>query len=95
VKQLIKYNILTEANALAAIVVRNFLTKGFIKKGLNSRLVKHVNKFIKNVHLYVRVSAYIISIASRSAYIVETAAITITSDSALKALKVSLTTLIS
>jgi len=63
-EQLIKYTVLTETGTLTVIIVRNFLIKGFIKKGLNSRLVKHVNKFIKNVHLYIGVSAYITSIAS-------------------------------
>ena len=64
IEQLIKYTILIKTGILTTIAVRNFLIKGFIKKGLNSRLVKHVNKFIKNVHLYVRVSAYIVSIVS-------------------------------
>jgi len=64
VEQLIKYTVLIEAGALAAIVVRNFLIKGFIKKGLNGRLVEYVNKFIKNVYLYIGVSAYIASIVS-------------------------------
>jgi len=41
------------------------------------------------------VSAYTVSIASRNACIVEIVAIAITSDSTLKALKVSFTTLIS
>ena len=39
-------------------------------------------------------SIYIVSIVSRNTYIIEIAAIIITSDSALKALKASLTTLI-
>jgi len=59
-----EYTILTEASVLAAIAVRNFLAKGFIKKGLNGRLVEYVNKSMENVHLYVRVSAYIVSIVS-------------------------------
>jgi len=63
-EQLIKYTVLIKASTLAVTVVRNFLIKGFIKKGLNGRLVKYVNKFIKNVHLYVGVSVYIVSIAS-------------------------------
>jgi len=63
-EQFIKYTVLTEANVLAAIAVRNFPVKGFIKKGLNSRLVEHVNKFMENIHLYVGVSAYIVSIVS-------------------------------
>jgi len=63
-EQLIKYTVLIKANTLAAIAVRNFPVKGFIKKGLNNRLVEYVNKFIKNVHFYIGVSAYIVSIAS-------------------------------
>ena len=46
------------------MAVRNFLTKGFIKKELNSRLVKHINKFIENIHHYIKVSVYITSIVS-------------------------------
>jgi len=57
--------------------------------------VEHVNKSVKNIHLYTGVFAYTVSIASQNARIVKIAAIVITSDSALKALKVSLTTLIS
>ena len=63
-EQFIKYTVLIKAGTLATIVIRNFPVKGFIKKGLNGKLVKHVNKSIKNVHLYVRVSAYTVSIAS-------------------------------
>jgi len=63
-EQLIKHTILTEASVLTTTVVKNFLIKGFIKKRLNNRLVKHINKSIENVHLYIRVSAYIANIAS-------------------------------
>jgi len=63
-EQLMEYTVLTEASILAAIAVRNFLVKGFIKKGLNGRLAEHVNKFIENVYLHTGVSAYIVSIVS-------------------------------
>jgi len=63
-EQLIKYIVLIEAGVPAITVVRNFPVKGFIKKGLNGRLVEYVNKFIKNIHLYIRVSTYIASIVS-------------------------------
>jgi len=61
IEQLIEYTVFTEAGALAATVVRNFLAKGFIKKGLNSKLVEHINEFIENVHLYTGVSVSIVS----------------------------------
>jgi len=64
IKQLIKYTVLIEAGIPATTVVRNFLVKGFIKKRLNSRLVKYVNKFIKNVHLHTGVSTHIASTVS-------------------------------
>jgi len=64
IEQLIKYTVLIEAGTLTVTVIRNFLIKGFIKKGLNSRLIKHINKFMENVHLYVKVSTYIISTVS-------------------------------
>ena len=64
IEQLIEYTVLTEAGILAVTAVRNFLVKGFIKKGLNGRLVEYVNKFIENVHLYIGVSAYIVSTVS-------------------------------
>jgi len=86
--------VLTEAGILAVTAVKNFLVKSFIKKGLNGKLVKHVNKSVENVYLYIRVFTYIVSIVSQSAYIVKTAVITITSNSTLKALKVSFTILI-
>ena len=91
IEQLIKYTVLIEAGTLTVTVIRNFPVKGFIKKGLNSRLVKHINKSMENVHLYVRVSTYIISTVSWSARMVKTAAITVTSNGAFKALKASLT----
>jgi len=64
IEQLIEYTVLIKAGTPAATAVRNFPVKGFIKKGLNGRLVKYINKPIENVHLYVRVSAYIISIVN-------------------------------
>jgi len=94
-EQLIEHTILTKTNAPVTTAVRNFLAKGFIKKELNSRLVKHVNKPIKNVHLYVRVSTYIASTVSRSAHIVKITAIAITSNNTLKAPKINLTIFIS
>lgn len=42
-----KHGTLTEAGTLAATVVRNLPVKGFTKKGLNGRLAKHINNFIK------------------------------------------------
>jgi len=50
---------------------------------------------MENIYFYVRVSVCIVSIVSRSACMVEIAVIVIISDSAFKALKASLTTLIS
>ena len=64
IEQLIEYTVLIEASVLATIVIRNFLVKGFIKKRLNGKLVKYINKFIKNVYLYIKVSTYIVSIVS-------------------------------
>jgi len=90
-----EYTILTEAGVPAVTAVRNFPAKGFIKKGLNGRLAEHVNKSMENIYLYTGVSAHIVSTVSQNACIVETAVITITSNSALKTLKASLTTLIS
>ena len=46
------------------MVIRNFLIKGFIKKELNGKLAEYINKSIKNVYLYIRVSVYIVSIVS-------------------------------
>jgi len=63
-EQLIKHTVLIKASALAITVIRNFLIKGFIKKGLNGRLIKYVNKSIENIHLYIGVFTYIISIVS-------------------------------
>ena len=64
IEQLIKHTVFIKAGVLAAMVVRNFLVKGFIKKGLNGRLTEHVNKFIKNIHLYIGVFTYITYIVS-------------------------------
>jgi len=93
-EQLMEYTVLTEAGAPAATAARNFPAKGFIKKGLNGRLAEHVNEPMENVHLHAGVSARTASTASRSARMVETAAIAVASDGALEAPKASLTTLI-